>query len=137
MAYTDDAADFDLDRFMQAMGFEPWRESEEFRWWRESDEFCRWPEEGKRQYLRREGDRLVIDAEVDTEQAIYELTMGLHEEVPEGPHGKRKLPMFRYRVPWPTSFNMAFMVFQFIGWFGHMPMYRQLRERYEALAAKR
>jgi hypothetical protein len=139
MAYTDNPADFDLDLFMQALGYE--------RGYGDGlEDYCLWSDM-ELTFFRREhdparGDLLVIErCETESEQAAYEVARGWAELIPNhGPEeGPEEVALFtlRYRLPWPTTFDEAFKALAAIRWFGHAPTNLRLMRDYEALAIER
>jgi hypothetical protein len=128
MAYPNTPTDFDLNLFMQALGYQRWDEP---------DDFCLWSD-GDLQFFRREDDQLVIETTVlaADEDARHDVALNRAETIealpPEpGMHG---LITLRYHLPWPTTFDDAFAAFGSIRWFGNTPMRVRLMEAYEALA---
>jgi hypothetical protein len=124
MAYTNNPADFDLDLFMQALGYRRWEWGVAPPW--EYDTTI-----GRLEDL----DLVVETLERDLAHARHEVAIGRAEAVPTtGPGDMAETMVLRYRLPCPRTFDQVFAAFAAIRWFGNTPMRVRLMEAYEALA---
>ena len=153
MSYTDTPEDFDINLFMQAMGYDSGYLGKDFmdEHGIEGEDICLWSDH-ELTFIRREenntyhggGDFMVITmTEYDDAHARHEVKSGRAWAV-EGQKygsdepGKVQLIELGYRLPWPKTFNEAYDSFRKLGWFGKMPNARMLlMSIYEGLASGR
>jgi hypothetical protein len=150
MSYCDTPEEFDLNLFMQAMGYDRGYLGKDFMEAHgiTGEDICLWSDH-ELTFIRREehntyhggGDFMVITmTEYDDAHARHEVTSGRAWAVEGRKYGDkpgtRQLIELGYRLPWPTTFNEAYDSFRKLGWFGKMPNARaQLMQTYEWLAA--
>jgi hypothetical protein len=147
MSYCDNPADFDINLFMRAMGYDEGYIGKDMM-----DEFgmiedcCLWSDHELTFITREEnntyfggGDFMVITmTKFDTEEVRQDVASGRAwvvegRKYADGP-GQVNLIELGYRLPWPTTFNEAYDSFRKLGWFGKMPNARmQLMSIYEGL----
>ena len=145
MSYCDTPDDFDIDLFMQAMGYDEGYLGKDFmEEHRIAEDVCLWSDR-ECTLIRRNGNQMTIEMTepYHDRAAWHDISTGRAELIkenapaPETPDGGQYGSIeLRYRLPWPTTFNEAYDSFNKLGWFGKMPASRmQLMQMYEWLAA--
>jgi hypothetical protein len=140
MSYCDNPEQFDLNLFMQAMGYDQGYLGKDFM--EEcgiKEDICLWSDH-ELTFVSRDGDDMTIQMSVfaDEVEPLRDLETGratlLREVFPDEPG--RRLVEVEYRLSWPATFNEAYDSFRKLGWFGKMPNLRmQLMQSYEWLAS--